>query len=259
VDLVGLGEVASEDLRELHAATSRPYVSYFDATRVGKLKFDLGVLYNRNRLFVKDSTSLLDSYGTTTLKIGERLTLLIRDVNIEMHLCLSHWPSRLRLAETDPKRVEIGVALRRWIEHLVQSAKPTPYLVLMGDFNDDPFSPSLSNHLLATRDRSLAKERDYLLYNPFWRRLGESNDHKRRDRGNGICGTHFYRSGSNTRWHTFDQIIVSPAFLLDRELRLNEKLTRIIRVRDLEERLFDKQEIFDHLPIVGVIETRSTK
>jgi hypothetical protein len=40
------------------------------------------------------------------------------------------------------------------------------HVIILGDFNDEPFDAPLSNHLMATRDRALAGK-SHLLYNPL--------------------------------------------------------------------------------------------
>ena len=84
--------------------------------------------------------------------------------------------------------------LRQSLEK-VHLANPNLYIVLMGDYNDDPFSPSLSEHLHATRDRELAIQDGAFLYNPFWRRLGESRSFPTSGNEVSICGTHYYDGG----------------------------------------------------------------
>jgi hypothetical protein len=257
-DVFALGEVCSQDLRDIHAAIGVPNVSLHDATAYqGKAQFDTGVLYNRNRLAVATTRSVLDSYGTTTLKLGERLTLRSQDAAREIHLFISHWPRRLFCHETDHKRIEIGTALRRELDRIRRSVTPPEFIVLMGDYNDDPYSPSLAHHLLATRDRELAQKNNKFLYNPFWRLLGESAPFVSGRVGRGICGTYYYSGGEHGRWHTFDQIMFSSAFLGNGPLILNEEKCQIVRSESIESRM-RSTDVFDHLPVMSVIDVRRT-
>lgn len=250
VDILALGEVTIQDVMEIHGAIGNPNVSYHDAAQG---RSDIGVLYNRKRLTIAESKAILDSYGKSTLKVGEQITFVLRDTKEYFYLLVSHWPSRLYCSENNPRRFEIGMSLRKVLDE-IRNMSREPYIVLMGDYNDDPCSPSLASHLLATRDRTLAKQKEQFLYNPFWRKLGESDP-----LGQGvssICGTYFYRSGEHTRWHTFDQIIFSSAFLNGKSLSLNEALTQIVRSEELEN-LLTGPSIFDHLPVISVIDIRS--
>jgi hypothetical protein len=256
VDLLALGEVCSRDLQDIQAAIGVPSVGIHDASTVDrKPMFDTGVLYNRDRLDVVETLSLLDCYGKTKLKVGERLTILSRETAREMHVFVSHWPSRLHCQEAHPRRTEIGAALRRALDE-IRSSGPDEFIVLMGDYNDDPCSPSLANHLLATRDRDLARENGSFLYNPFWRRLGESDPFLRGKQSVGICGTYYYAKGEHTRWHTFDQIIFSSAFLREGPMVLNEEHSQIIRIESIESKMRKSRATFDHLPVMSVIDIR---
>jgi len=131
------------------------------------------------------------------------------------------------------------------------------YHILMGDYNDDPCSPSLANHLLATRDRNMAQENRTFLYNPFWRKLGETVDHDERLAPHSVCGTHFYRAGRYTQWHTFDQLMFSSEFLQDGPMVLDEQHTRIIVTESLKTRILDRTEKLDHFPVLSTVSLRS--
>ncbi|MET1532724.1 endonuclease/exonuclease/phosphatase family protein, partial [Burkholderia sola] len=153
-------------------------------------------------------------------------------------------------------RAELGTALRRFVERMHEE-HAEPFIVLVGDYNDDPFSPSLANHLLATRDRSLARRDSRFLYNPFWRKIGQSHDSDFPNEAGGFCGTHFYAGGENSQWFTYDQIIFSAAFLQEKSLSLNENLCGIVAPASLRAKLVSRREIFDHLPVLGTVELRS--
>lgn len=253
VDVIALCEVCSTDIEEIIAAIGDPHLSFHDATQpIGRCKFDIAILFDRRRLSLASTEVIADSYGTSTLKVGERLNFNLSESDRTLQLFVSHWPSRLHCGELDSKRMEIATALRRKLDEI--RANSQQYIVLMGDYNDDPCSPSLSKHLLATRDRDLARTNDTVLYNPFWRMLGESIPFAPDQTVKGICGTHYHANGMHTRWVTFDQMMFSSAFLNDGPLLLNEEMSMIIRSADLEERLRSQKDNFDHLPVLGAID-----
>ena len=255
VDLLAVGEVCSQDIVDIERSLQDLHLKFYDGTNAsGKNHFDTAVIFNPNRFVLDSSVVLTDEYARKTLKTGEILKLICAEINEYIYVIVSHWPSRLHVAESDPVRTEIGASLRRRFDEIRRDSPTPPYIVLMGDFNDDPCSPSLALHLLATRDRELARSRDEFLYNPFWRKLGESDPISQRTKQNSICGTYYYRSGAETRWHTFDQIIVSSAFLGGGSLQLNEEMTQIVRRYDHENRVRDAAEIFDHLPVLTVFD-----
>ena len=257
VDILALGEVCSQDVSDIIRAIGDPRLSFHDATLMdGERRFDTAILFDRRRLSLDASVSVLDSYGKSTLKVGEKVRLLSFETGEYLHLFVSHWPSRLYCSETSPRRTEIGTSLRKALDDIRSGATSRQFIVLMGDYNDDPCSPSLANHLLATRDRDLARENDKFLYNPFWRRLGEAVPFVVGQTLQSICGTCYYAGGETSRWFTFDQMMFSSAFLRDGPFVLNEEHSMIVRSDDLESRIRSSGEVLDHLPVAGIIDIR---
>ena len=129
-----------------------------------------------------------------------------------------------------------------------------PHVVLLGDFNDEPFDRSLAEQVLATRDRGRARRGGCLLYNPFWRCLGEREPHVPGTVPRTYAGSYFHRRGASTQWRTFDQIIFSAPFLGDGGLRLDERHTAIVQTPPLIEMLTRRDSRFDHFPVVSAVE-----
>jgi len=127
-------------------------------------------------------------------------------------------------------------------------------LIIMGDFNEEPFHECLENQLLASRDRALAAKSPLHLYNPFWRHLGESEPYAGGASRKSFAGTCFLRTGRATQWKTVDQIIVSSAFLSSGPWHLNEELTRIVYITPKAMREDGATGIFDHFPVIATIE-----
>ncbi|MGL5894281.1 MAG: endonuclease/exonuclease/phosphatase family protein, partial [Bacteroidales bacterium] len=76
-----------------------------------------------------------------------------------------------------------------------QQVAPESRIVVMGDFNDDPFNIPVKDVLGAKKKQEQVKENG--LYNPFWQIL---------DKG---IGTLAYQG----KWNLFDQIIISENLL----------------------------------------------
>lgn len=142
------------------------------------------------------------------------------------------------------------------MKELKDKYSSSPQIIIAGDFNDEPFDKSLSSHLLASRDRALVMKDDSFFYNPFWRHLGETSPYIPGTRSASVAGTCFYSSGQETKWNTFDQIIVSSSFLRDDRWYLNEKCTGIFRNPSFIELVRSGSSIFDHFPVVGIIQRR---
>ncbi|MCT7313279.1 endonuclease/exonuclease/phosphatase family protein [Ralstonia sp. CHL-2022] len=257
-DVLALGEVCTADLSAIVAGMGAPHLSVHDATdRESKPMFDTAVIYDERRLCFEGNRSIQDRFARQTLKTGEVVALRSTLTNQPFQLVVSHWPSRITAQELDSVRMELGTSLRRSLQGMSEDGA-SPYTILMGDYNDDPFSRSLAHHLLATRDRGLARRRGEYFYNPFWKQIGESHDDLHED-DNGICGTHFYSRGRDSRWFTYDQMMFSSAFLSNQGMVLRERETGILAPPELRSKLLATREIFDHLPVLGTVELRVQK
>ena len=112
----------------------------------------------------------------------------------KIHFIVVHWPSRRGgEAKSRPKRIEAAKLTKSIVDSLKQIDKKTKVIV-MGDFNDDPISPSIADFLKAKRSMVLANNQ---MYNTMF-------DHYK----NGI-GTLAYRD----QWNLFDQFILTPSLI----------------------------------------------
>ncbi len=119
---------------------------------------------------------------------------------------VAHWPSRSGgQAASDPKRRAAAKVMRDAADS-IHRANPACKVVMMGDFNDDPFDPSIAEVLNAKQKTKELKEGD--LFNPFWSMLKAG------------YGTLAYQDA----WNIFDNIVVSENLVNARagELRLQK-------------------------------------
>lgn len=119
---------------------------------------------------------------------------------------VAHWPSRSGgQAASDPKRRAAAKVMRDAADS-IHRANPACKVVMMGDFNDDPFDPSIAEVLNAKQKTKELKEGD--LFNPFWSMLKAG------------YGTLAYQDA----WNSFDNIVVSENLVNARagELRLQK-------------------------------------
>lgn len=257
IDCLAFGEVTTEDLRYIADSCSLKDYQIFDGTlKNGRLQFDTAVIYNKHRLKISDSRSIVSTYGKQHLKIAQRIDFITSETQELLHIYVLHWPSRLWSPEDSAKRHTLGSRLRDTINDLKNeySSSYPPQIIILGDFNDEPFDKSLAGHLLATRDRTLVKQNDLYFYNPFWRHLGETLPHSYGLHSGSICGTCFHRTGEETKWRTFDQIIVSSSFLRDDRWYIEEEYTQILHYPPFDDLLLNKSTIFDHRPVLSYIQ-----
>jgi hypothetical protein len=248
VDCLTLGEVTSWDLCKLLNDVKAGNYAIYD----GKAIHDVGAIYNTQRLTEFDTERITDYDAGEKLKVAHRVDFLIQGEERPLHVFISHWPSRIR-SEDEPKRIRLACRLRQKVTELMARYEQEAPVILMGDFNDEPFHESMEQQLKATRDRCVAKRSTHL-YNPFWRHMGESAPYNPISDDGAFAGTCSLKSDRVTRWKTVDQIIVSSAFLGGSTWHLNEQLTMILDLRKAARRGYSSRGVFDHLPVIAVIE-----
>jgi len=159
---------------------------------------DVGLIYNpkyfkpvySTKLFVKLPGGSKDAYYT-------RDVLYVKGVldGDTIHVFVNHWPSRSGGEERSiPARAAAAGVDKRVVDSLM-NINPNTKVIIMGDLNDDPISPSVTKTLGAKGKMSDVKAGG--LFNPW---------------------VDFYRRGIGTlayqdAWGLFDQIIISKAWL----------------------------------------------
>ncbi len=189
--IVGVAEVENkrvlEDLIESKHLKNKDYdIVHYDSP--DERGIDTGLIFQK-RYFEVDhsevfSLELLDERGEPDrtrdiLKVSGALN------GEYVHVLVNHWPSRRDGAnETEYKRV-IAAQRAQGIVADIKANDPDAKVIIMGDFNDDPFSNSIKKHLVTDG-----------LYNPMETLLS-------------------YEKGSlnyKGQWNLFDQIIFSHNF-----------------------------------------------
>jgi hypothetical protein len=257
IDFLAFGEITTDDLVLFKQSCNLDNYTVFEGTlKQGHLCFDTGALYNHKRLKVIDSKYIVSSYGLQTLKIAQRVDLSLLETNERLHIYVLHWPSRLWCSENNTSRDALGYRLYDAIDELKKQSQENEnaQIIVLGDFNDEPFSDSLAGHLLATRDRSLVRINDKFLYNPFWRLLGETKPNPYDIDSASICGTYHHQTGNITKWRTFDQILVSSSLVKNDRWFIEEERTKILDFPKFEELLRLGKVVFDHRPILCYIQ-----
>jgi hypothetical protein len=112
-----------------------------------------------------------------------------------IHVYVNHWPSRRGGEErSSPARSAAAAVCKKHLDSVLQK-EPNAKIVVMGDLNDDPDSPSITDVLKAKATIAATKPGE--LFNP-WSALYEKG-----------IGTLANRDS----WGLFDQIIISHAWL----------------------------------------------
>jgi hypothetical protein len=201
LSLIGVSEIENDtvlnDLVNHQLLKSRGYkIVHYDSRDARGV--DVALLYNPKRFVVEKSDKLF-----VQLPSGSKDAWFTRDVlwvrgkldGESIDVYVNHWPSRSGGEERSaPARAAAASVVKRHVDS-VAKANGTQKVVIMGDLNDDPVSPSIMEVLQA---KGKARDvRDGGLFNP-WMELYK----------NGI-GTLAYQDN----WNLFDQIIISYPWL----------------------------------------------
>lgn len=158
---------------------------------------DVGLIYNPKFFKVIEAKSHFVNIENNESKSKTRDILQVTGVLLgdTLTVLVGHWPSRRGgEAASQWKRARAAQVCKDIKDSLV-AANPNARVVIMGDLNDDPVSPSVAKTLGAKGDKDAVEKGG--LFNPFY-------DYFKK----GI-GTLGYNDG----WNLFDQIIISSGFI----------------------------------------------
>lgn len=253
IDLFALCEINESYISHLEEILSpKSYKISRSTTADGNFIQDNALIYNSLIFELIEKKDIVKAHYSGRLKVGTlyQMKHLGGDV-FNIYVC--HWPSRLSRAENGLGRDELGIAMRIEIDLLMYEQGTSAKVILMGDFNDEPFNEAIADKLMASRDMALVIANNSLMYNPFWRKLGGLKSYSKECLTKTPYGTYFYKGArGNTKWHTFDQIIFSSSFVANNNWHLREEAT-LIHDEILDHVIVGKG-IFDHLPISAIVE-----
>lgn len=253
VDVLCLCEVTPEDIQEISDALGSDFSVYNGAFKEKRKKFDICVIYRHQIVqFIDSSLVSKPHHSGNTIYAGQRVEFFINETSESLVLFIAHWSSRLYDYVDSPNKAQLGMLLQTAIHQSIDNKKNK--VIVLGDFNEEPFNESITEHLGASRDIAMVKKRPGLLYNPFWRHLTYSALHPNSDTSNIHGGTYFYKSDTSSSWKTFDQMMFSSEFIVGKSWQLNETETIVFSDAEFIGYINNAKSKFDHLPIISVIE-----
>jgi hypothetical protein len=199
--ILGVAEVENEgvllDLGKTVKLKDRNYkVVHYDSPDFRGI--DVGLLYNPKYFNPTYSEPLFVALPSndTTPKYTRDVLYVAGKLDGEMvHIFVNHWPSRRGGEEASaPNRAIAAGVCKHKIDSLM-AIDPQSKVIVMGDLNDDPVSPSVAKVLGAKGVKEDVKEGG--LYNPWMDTYKQG------------IGTLAYQDS----WNLFDQIIISSGFL----------------------------------------------
>lgn len=196
-DVVGLCEIENKgvlkDLVKELNISGRDYKIVHEESKDHR-GIDVALIYDANSFTYEGHQT-----HTPTLKWDRGYTT--RDIlevkgsfanNEPIYLLVNHWPSRRGGQEkSESKRVEVAKAAKKAVDAIFAEDKDANIL-LMGDFNDDPFNKSIAQTLSAKENKNQVKDKG--LFNVTGKLLDKNS-----------TGTLTYQG----KWNLFDQLIIS--------------------------------------------------
>ena len=201
VAILGVAEIENrlvlEDLVKQPALASRNYqIVHFDSP--DRRGIDVGLIYQPKYFTVTGSRAIpLMIFGDDGERIFTRDILYVAGLldGESLHVLVNHWPSRRGgEAATQPFR-NAGALICKNVKDSLLQIDPNAKVIVMGDLNDDPTSPSVKKVMASKGKKSDVKDGDF--FNPMYEYFKKG------------IGTLAYRDA----WSLFDQIILSSGLV----------------------------------------------
>ncbi|MBK6477935.1 MAG: endonuclease/exonuclease/phosphatase [Saprospiraceae bacterium] len=167
---------------------------------------DISIIYDQDKYHDDGRIFTLEIMKRSYTRDLFQVNLTTTAGNNELILIGNHWPSRLGgKFESEPYRMMVGEILSYWVTRiheikLEELGEENPAIIVMGDFNDQPYDRSITNYLNSTSNLERVKNaRTPVLFNTMFPFL------------NGKLGTHVFGNEINI----LDQFIVSKSLTFE--------------------------------------------
>ena len=197
--LLGVAEIENDtvlnDLTQNHLLSSRKY-QYVQYNSKDARGIDVALIYNPKYFKVEESRPIAVLFPGSKKYFTRDILWVKGKLDGEtVHIYVNHWPSRLGGEEQSaPFRNLAAKICKRHIDSIA-FADGIQKVIIMGDFNDDPISPSIITVLGAKEKKEDVKKNG--IYNP-WVELYKKG-----------IGTLAYQDS----WGLFDQIMFTSPWL----------------------------------------------
>ena len=199
--LMGCAEIENDtvltDLVHMPKLNGRNYkIVHFNSPDIRGI--DVALLYNPKYFTPGKSESLFVQLVLPDGALHYTRDILLVEGKLlgePVYIFVNHWPSRRGGEEASAPARAIAAQVARHKIDSITKLNPDAKIILMGDLNDDPVSPSVANVIGAKGDKDEVQRGR--MYNPWMAYYKEG------------IGTLAY----NDAWNLFDQIIISSGWL----------------------------------------------
>lgn len=253
-DLLGVCEVENEPvvhrLVDSLASQNRNYkVAYHDTA--DQRGIDIAFIYDGDRFESEKQFFYVVLKRATTRDIFQ-VNMKCKSSGRSLIVVGNHWPSRTEgVYETEPYRIIAAETLAYWNQRIQEEKGEDVATIIMGDFNDEPHSRSVTQYALSTNCISRVEDcKSPRLYNLMWPLMGKG------------LGTIYYDNFP----YMFDQFLISKGFVkTDSPLKVNlnsaniERFPEMVGTSDAPKRFgrpsgkVDREGFSDHFPISTVV------
>ncbi len=177
-DIIGVCEIENDYVLNAlkdKIETSRNYgLIHHDMS--DKRGIDVAFIYDRDKYEFNEEEffnhTVIKRYPTREIV---QATLVSKATGNELILLGNHWPSRSGgQYESEPYRIITGETLSYFLERIQQIKGSDAAIIVMGDFNDEPFSRSMTDYAQSVMDRDkVVNGRNPYLYNLMWPLMGK--------------------------------------------------------------------------------------
>lgn len=245
VDFLAIGEVSENDVELLKTTFNS---TQFDVVgcheSVGRGSFSQAYIYDASKLRILETDQITWAVAGRKYRAGHSLAIECFDGS-RFLVIVSHWPSKLQ-SENEVVRPQLASILRNYCIDPPSSVGGQAHVILMGDYNSEPFEPPISEMLMASRDKTRVTQKNDLFYNPYWNKLGMSECSR-------YCGSYYHKNGLLSQWRLFDQILFSSSLVNGDKWSVDEKSINV-GLETVYKLVSDKKTHFDHLPVFAIIE-----
>jgi hypothetical protein len=204
VSILGVAEIENRSVLEDFVAhplvKSRNYqIIHYDSPDFRGI--DVALLYNPKYFTVSESRAVpLKIYDKEGEPKKTRDILLVSGIydGEPMHFLVNHWPSRRGGEAATQEYRNAGALVCKQICDSLTQENPYAKVIIMGDLNDDPISPSVKKILNAKPQKDQVRKRG--IYNPMTELFKKG------------FGTLAYRDA----WSLFDQMLLSQGLISKR-------------------------------------------
>jgi hypothetical protein len=159
---------------------------------------DVALLYNPKYFEVIESrplhVELIEPDGDT-ITTRDILYVSGKFAGEEMHIFVNHWSSRRGGEKASQYKREKAASVCREVIDQLREKNPKVKVIVMGDLNDDPVSPSVKVVLASNGKKERTNKREF--FNPMEKPFKQG------------IGSNAWRDA----WSLFDQVLVSHAFV----------------------------------------------